>query len=119
VLPSISEGLSNALLEAMAAARPIVATDIGANAEAVVAGESALLVPPGDASALAGAILQLYRDRALAARLGRAARARVSHRFSLARSAALYIDLYRALIRGEAGIPAAEVAPEQREVGRP
>lgn len=115
VLPSISEGMSNALLEAMAAARAIVATDIGANAEVVQAGHSALLVPPGDASALAGAIVQLYRDRALATSLGRAARARVSDHFSLARSAALYVDLYHALIRGEAGLSASEVASEQRQ----
>ena len=102
VLPSISEGMSNALLEAMAAARPIVATDIGSNGEVVKAGENALLVPAGDSRALADAIMRLYRDRALAANLGRAARERVQAEFSLERSVGRYIELYYGLVQGRA-----------------
>ena len=115
VLPSISEGMSNALLEAMAAARPIVATDIGANAEAVKAGQSALLVPPGDAGALAGAIVHLYRDRALATSLGRAAREQVESHFSLARSVAQYLDLYYTLMENRKAPHAATQAAGERK----
>jgi len=101
VLPSLSEGLSNALLEAMALGRPIVATDIGPNAEVVRDRESALLVAPADPQALADAILGLRQDRALGERLGRAAQAAVEKDFSLARSVERYLALYYALLEGK------------------
>lgn len=107
VQSSLSEGLSNALLEAMALGCPIVATEIGPNAEAVRHLESALLVPPADAPALAEAILRLRRDRSLAADLGRAARARAEENFSLERSVERYLELYYALLERRRGVPAA------------
>jgi glycosyltransferase involved in cell wall biosynthesis len=82
VLPSLSEGLSNAILESMAAGVPVVATAVGGNAEAVMDGVTGLLVPPGDPAALAGAICTLLEDDELATRLGRAGRERVEERFS-------------------------------------
>ena len=57
VLASFSEGFSNVILEYMALARPVVATEVGGNPEIVVHGETGLLVPPGDYKALASAIL--------------------------------------------------------------
>jgi glycosyltransferase involved in cell wall biosynthesis len=116
VQPSLSEGLSNALLEAMAAGRPIVATDIGANAEAVRDRHSALLVPAADARALADAVFELYRDRALAAALGRAARARARADFSLARAAERYVALYRVLAAGGDAAAASHAAATEPAV---
>jgi L-malate glycosyltransferase len=83
VLPSLSEGLSNVLLESMAARVPVVATRVGGNSEAVAEGVTGLLVPPRDAAGLASAISRVLDDRDLAARMGRAGRARVVERFSI------------------------------------
>ncbi len=82
VLPSLFEGLPVSVLEAMAAARPVIATAIGGTDEAVVHGETGLLVQPGDHVALATAIKLLLADRDLADRLGMAGRARVERKFS-------------------------------------
>jgi glycosyltransferase involved in cell wall biosynthesis len=75
VLPSVSEGFSVALLEAMAAGCAIVTTRVGAAPDALVEGASALFIPAGDAAALAAAVERLLEDAALRARLSRAARA--------------------------------------------
>jgi glycosyltransferase involved in cell wall biosynthesis len=82
VLPSRAEGLSNALLEAMATARPVIATAVGGTGEALEGGATGLLVPPGDARALATAAVGLLKDPARAARLGAAAQRLVTERFS-------------------------------------
>jgi glycosyltransferase involved in cell wall biosynthesis len=74
VLPSRTEGMSNALLEAMATARPVVATAVGGTPEVVSEGSSGLLVPADAPTAMAAAIARLLDDAALAARLGAAAR---------------------------------------------
>jgi glycosyltransferase involved in cell wall biosynthesis len=82
VLPSLSEGLPLTVLEAMAAGTPVVATDVGGTSEALVHGETGLLVPPADAAALAGAIRTLLADRGRAERLAAAARVRIREHFS-------------------------------------
>ena len=74
VLPSRSEGLPLVLLEAMARARPVVATRVGGIPELVEDGVTGLLVPPADADALADALLALLRDRSCGERMGRAGR---------------------------------------------
>jgi glycosyltransferase involved in cell wall biosynthesis len=89
VVPSVSDaagdrdGLPNVVLEAMASARPVVASDIGAISSAVVDGHTGVLVAPGDAAALAGALEFLVDQPALRARLSRNARARAERDFEL------------------------------------
>lgn len=97
VLPSLWEGFGLVLLEAMAAGRPVVASAVGPVPEVVTDGETGLLVPPGDSRALGRALVRVLRDPDLAARLGRAGRARVEAEFGLdtmvARIDALYQEL--------------------------
>lgn len=81
-LPSLFEGSPLAVLEAMAARRPLVSSAIGGTNEVVVDGESGLLVPPGDATALAAALRRLLADPGLRERLGAAARVRVEQHFT-------------------------------------
>jgi glycosyltransferase involved in cell wall biosynthesis len=76
VLPSRSEGLPRVIVEAMARARPVVATRVGGIPELVEHGVTGLLVPPEDPGALADALLRLLADRDLAARMGAEARRR-------------------------------------------
>jgi glycosyltransferase involved in cell wall biosynthesis len=82
VLPSHAEGMSNAVLEYMAAGRPIVATDVGANGHLLGGGEFGVLVPPGDPAALAAGVARLLSDPASAAKLAAAARRHVNDRYS-------------------------------------
>lgn len=93
VLPSLWEGLSISLLEAMAAGRPVITTFIGSNREATRDGEAALLVPPKDAAALAAAIVKLSTDRVYAEQL--AARGREIYRSSYTEQ--LMVEKYREL----------------------
>jgi glycosyltransferase involved in cell wall biosynthesis len=103
VLPSHQEGFSNALLEAMAARLPVVATAIGGNRDAVVENETGFLVPPRDPRALAAAILSLADNPDLRHGFGDAGRRRVEQHFSLPACVDRYERLYRAL--GEANPP--------------
>jgi len=91
--PSRSEGSSNAVAEAMAQGCAIVCTDVGGARELV--GDTALLVPPGDASALAGAIGTLLEDPATRRDLGARARARAGHQMSVHHMVARHLDIYR------------------------
>jgi len=100
VLCSHQEGFSNAVLEGMASGLPMIVTDVGGNAEAVLDGECGIVVPPRDPARLAGAIVQLAVDPSLRARLGGAARRRTSEHFALDRAIAAYDALYRALQSG-------------------
>lgn len=82
-LPSRSEGFSNAIIEAMACSLPVVATDVGGNAEAVRAGETGIIVPSNDIKSLADAIMLLLASPSMARRMGEAGMARASSAFSL------------------------------------
>lgn len=83
VQPSFQEGMPNAVLEAMASALPIVATRVSGNVDLVTDGDNGLLVPPGDAAALAAAVARLLEDRASARRMGQRSRLRVEREFAL------------------------------------
>lgn len=95
VLASHQEGFSNAVLESMAAALPMVVTDVGGNAEAVIHGESGFVVPPRDPVSLAKAISVLLADANLCKTMGDAGRRRVVASFSLEASVAAYASLYQ------------------------
>lgn len=82
VLPSRSEGFSNAIIEAMAASLPVVVTDVGGNAEAVTDGVNGYVIPADDASALSAGIARLLLDPAKAAEMGAAGKEKVGERFT-------------------------------------
>jgi glycosyltransferase involved in cell wall biosynthesis len=84
-MSSVSEGLGTSLLDAMACARPIVATRVGGIPELVDDGVNGLLVPPRDERSLAAALVRLLSDSALRQRMGEAGSARVRERFTLER----------------------------------
>ena len=94
VLPSLAEGISNTLLEAMASGLPIIATNVGGNPELVVDTLTGLLVPAGDPASLATALGALFADPDRAAELGRAGCARVKAEFSLDSMMNAYLSLY-------------------------
>jgi sugar transferase (PEP-CTERM/EpsH1 system associated) len=95
-LSSISEGVSLAILEAMAAGLPVVATRVGGNPEIVHDSETGLLVPPGSPKAMAGALIALACDAEKRRAMGRRAREHVERSFSLSRMARDYEALYAA-----------------------
>ncbi len=97
VLPSRAEGMSNALLEFMAAGRPVVATRVGANAQVLEDGKNGLLVPPGDDELLADAIHQLVRDERLAMRLADSARRHVEAHYGRTAMQLRFEQFYRRL----------------------
>ncbi len=96
-LPSLWEGMPNAVMEAMAAAKPVVATAVDGTPELVVDGTTGILVPPSDADGLRNALEQLLRDPDQRRRLGQAGRARIASEFTdermVARMESLYEDL--------------------------
>jgi sugar transferase (PEP-CTERM/EpsH1 system associated) len=109
VLPSLAEGVSNTILEAMATALPVVATRVGANGELVEDGATGCLVPAGDSDALARGILAYFSDPKTAEGHGRAGRQRVERKFSLEHMVEQYHDLYTELLhRCPASVPAVQ-----------
>lgn len=96
VLPSRSEAFPGGLIEAMAAGLPVIATAVGGNLELVRHRLTGLLVPPDDSPSLASALCETFESPALAAELGRAARAWVAPRFSFERMVSMFEDLYTA-----------------------
>src|SRR5262249_25106554 len=94
VLPSLAEGISNTILEAMATGLPIVATRVGGNPELVDEGRTALLVPADDPPGMAAAIEAYADDGAKRAEHGRAGRELAGARFSLPAMVRGYLGVY-------------------------
>jgi glycosyltransferase involved in cell wall biosynthesis len=109
ILCSHEEGFSNAILEGMAAGLPMVVTQVGGNAEAVIDGETGLVVPPRDTESLATAILRLANDPSLRARFGAAGRRRVVEQFGLQRFVRSHRALYDALRAGRQTVDVSDV----------
>ncbi len=98
LLPSLSEGISNAVLEAMAAGRPVLTTDCGGMREVVDDGVDGLVVPIADVDAVADALERLAADPDLRTRLGAAAAERADRDLDLSRQVATFLDAYRRLV---------------------
>jgi len=112
-LPSLWEGLSISLLEALAAGRPIVATDIDGNREAIEDGKTALMVPAADPAGLAAALKEILTNPRLAATLGHNARLSAQERFSQERMVAQNLAVYdRVVAAGRRGRLVAVVPPK-------
>lgn len=105
VLPSLWEGLSLALIEAMGAGRPLVATDVGGNPEVVSHGQTGLIVSPRDRAALAGGIKTLLLGTDLARALGAAASRQARARFAIAQHVGEIAALYRQGLRERGAMP--------------
>ena len=97
--PSINEGLGVALLEAMACGLAAVAAAVGGVVDATGSGQTALLVAPGDARALADALAHLSEEAPARIAMGAAARAMAVERFSMAAMARRTVELYRACLQ--------------------
>jgi sugar transferase (PEP-CTERM/EpsH1 system associated) len=94
VLPSLAEGISNTILEAMATGLPVVATRVGGNAELVRDGHTGAIVAATDVEAMAQALVLLAQDAPRAAQMGREGRAQAERQFSLRAMVAAYQGLY-------------------------
>ena len=99
VLPSLAEGISNTILEAMASGLPVIATAVGGNPELVVAGETGALIAVNDVRALSEALQRYVEDPQLRARHGQRGRERVIQRFSLHSMISAYDELYQSVTR--------------------
>jgi sugar transferase (PEP-CTERM/EpsH1 system associated) len=104
VLPSLGEGISNTILEAMASGLPVIATCVGGNPELVNQGVSGVLVPPAEAAALAEAIATYAGDESLMRRHGDAGRSIVSERFAWERCVGEYLGVYDEVL-GRSPVP--------------
>jgi len=99
VQPSVRDAFPSSVLEAMAMAKPVLATRVGGIPEAVAEGETAVLCEPGNVEEMAHAMLGLMNDRDALKRMGLAGRARVERRFSLERMIDGIEEVYRSVLR--------------------
>ena len=113
---SSNEGFSNAVLEAMAAGLPLVVTDVGGNAEAVIHGVHGTVVPPRDAPALGRAIRDIATDPAKATAMGEAGRRRVAEHFTIEGCVAAYENVYAGLLKGQSVADLAPVGPRDDRI---
>ena len=116
VLPSLAEGISNTILEAMACGLPVVATRVGGNGELVEDGVTGRLVSAADTGAAARAIIAYFNEPAMARRHGKAGRQRVEQRYSLECMVDNYHRLYWRLLRRQtagASSPQSDAPREQ------
>jgi glycosyltransferase involved in cell wall biosynthesis len=98
VLPSLAEGISNTILEAMASGLPVIATDVGGNADLVVTGKTGAIIPAADPDAMAREIVRLVNEPAIAKDMGQAGRNLVENKFSMNAMVAAYQGTYDKLL---------------------
>ena len=98
VLPSLAERISNTVLEAMASGLPVIATDVGGNADLVTSGITGQIVPAGDPEALANQIIKFANAPGQAKIMGRRGRERVEEKFSMNAMVGAYLDAYDRLL---------------------
>jgi len=115
-LSSKVEGFSNAILEYMAAARPVVTTDVGGAREAVEEGETGYVVAPGDDEAMAARVVELLRDPERARRMGERGRRVVEEKFSCEAQLARTEALYESLLEKRSPAQAASALPRRESV---
>jgi len=99
VLPSLGEGISNTILEAMSTALPVVATQVGGNVELIREGVTGSLIAPGEPEAISDAILKYYKNPDLVTRHGQAARRHIEANFSMEAMTASYLRVYDKTLR--------------------
>jgi len=97
ILPSSNEGFAASMLEAMAASKPVVVTDVGGAQDVVTNGRTGILIPPGSASAIGSAVNDLLEQPEKLTALAQAGRSRVLEEFGVQRMADAYQDLYQTL----------------------
>ncbi|MGY8732816.1 MAG: glycosyltransferase [Pirellulales bacterium] len=95
LMPSLTEGFPRTAIEAMAAGKPVIATNVGGTPEAIIDGETGILVPARDSDALASAIVRLVGDSDLQARLGAAGRERAAQNYSVDKYVSRLDEMYR------------------------
>ncbi|MEC4685155.1 MAG: glycosyltransferase [Nitrospirota bacterium] len=100
LVPNKNEGFSNAILEAMSAGRPVIASDVGGNAEAVIHNETGIIIPPDDSDRLSQAILELYNNPERRVRMGVKARERAASTFSLEKMIKEHERFYEEVFKG-------------------
>lgn len=98
LVPGSNEGFSNSILEKMAAGLPLIVTDVGGNAEAVLDGYNGIIIPPYDSDALTDAIGRLYADPALRKEMGHKSRERVEQHFTLKKMVKNHEKFYEELV---------------------
>lgn len=118
VLSSVAEGFSNSILEYMAAARAVVATDVGGAREAVVEGSTGHLITSGDDETLAARVVSLLEEPSRARAFGEAGRARVASKFSCEARLEKTLELYRSLLAHEDAARASHGAAAVEDVRR-
>lgn len=115
ILPSRAEGLSNALLEAMACGLPVLVSDITANTDVIEDKQNGLTFTKGDPESLANAVTSLLEQTALREQLGRAARQTIESRYSLDFIAERYIALYNDMLTNQVNQPYLNLNPTGKE----
>lgn len=105
-LPSLAEGISNTILEAMATGLPVIATDVGGNADLVNHGQTGEIVPSGEPESMAASLVRLATEPGLAQAMGRAGREQALARFSMK----AMVSTYQGVYDRQAGLPQGRVA---------
>lgn len=103
VLPSLCEGMSNSLLEAMATGLPCVVSDVGGNVDLVEEGRSGRLVGTGDVAGWSRAVIEVLGDREAGKRMGKEGLGRIEREFALGRVVDRYVGMYRELVGRRGG----------------